>query len=103
MILQLELTLRWNHVRGLDEWGSVGQLIPFVVGVGGLGFVLLRWVGRVVRERRRAWGRHGVTDSIEGVIEDRAVGVEVVGEYENFGIGGDVRRRWDLWKKSVDG
>lgn len=33
-----ELTLRWNSVRGLQGIGTMGRLIPFIVG----GWV---WVG----------------------------------------------------------
>lgn len=35
-ILSVELTLRWNSVYGLQGLGTVGQLIPFIIGVGGL-------------------------------------------------------------------
>ncbi|RAR13569.1 beta-ketoacyl synthase [Stemphylium lycopersici] len=83
-ILQLELTLRWNHVRGLSAlWTSVGQLIPFIIGVGGLGLVVSRfcvktWVKRVVRKGgKRGW-------NVEDGKEDRSA------------EGG-------MWKSGVDG
>lgn len=36
MILQLELTISWNNVWGLSIINTPGQLIPFVLGLGGL-------------------------------------------------------------------
>ena len=86
-ILQLELTLRWNHVRGLSAlWTSVGQLIPFIIGVGGLGLVVSRfcvkiWVKRVTRKG----GKSGWN------VED--------GKVEE----GDVSVEGGMWKPGVDG
>ena len=36
LIAQMELTLVWNEVGGLQSLSSLGQLIPFILGVGGL-------------------------------------------------------------------
>lgn len=36
LIVQVELTIYWNHVTGLQSLSSLGQLIPFILGVGGL-------------------------------------------------------------------
>lgn len=36
LIAQIELTLVWNNVGGLQSLSSLGQLIPFILGVGGL-------------------------------------------------------------------
>ncbi|KAL8782989.1 MAG: hypothetical protein Q9213_004946 [Squamulea squamosa] len=36
LVMQVELTIVWNHVDDLKTLGSLGQLIPFVLGVGGL-------------------------------------------------------------------
>ena len=33
MVLAIELILRWNHVSGVNQIDSPGQVIPFVVGV----------------------------------------------------------------------
>jgi hypothetical protein len=45
VMTQLELTLTWNHISGLTYlWSSVGQLIPFIIGVGGAVLVLGRWI-----------------------------------------------------------
>lgn len=37
---QVELTIAWNHMGGLQTLNTVGQLIPFILGVGGLFKVL---------------------------------------------------------------
>lgn len=40
MIVQIELTISWNHIQGLQRLNTLGQLIPFILGVGGLVQVL---------------------------------------------------------------
>ena len=37
---QVELTIAWNHMGGVQALTTVGQLIPFILGVGGLVKVL---------------------------------------------------------------
>lgn len=44
VVLSVELTLRWNGVTGVNQIGTVGQLVPFVLGVGGLIKVLWSWL-----------------------------------------------------------
>lgn len=36
LIVQVELTVYWNHVTGLQSLSSLGQLISFILGVGDL-------------------------------------------------------------------
>jgi hypothetical protein len=36
MVLAIELTLVWNSILGVYTIGTVGQLIPFVIGAAGL-------------------------------------------------------------------
>ena len=36
LIVQVELTIAWNHISGLSSLTTLGQLIPFILGVGGL-------------------------------------------------------------------
>ena len=36
LIVQVELTIAWNHISGLQNLNTLGQLIPFILGVGGL-------------------------------------------------------------------
>ena len=55
LILQVELTIVWNHISGLQSFSSLGQLIPFILGVGGLLKVLWgKWtlVRKGIRETR---------------------------------------------------
>ena len=52
-VVSVELTIRWNNIRGLQNIGSVGQLVPLMIGVGGLSNVLYgeckaRWFGRLL-------------------------------------------------------
>lgn len=42
LVIQVEMTIVWNHIDGLKTLSSLGQLIPFILGVGGLLNVL--WV-----------------------------------------------------------
>lgn len=36
LIVQVELTIAWNNMSGLHTLATLGQLIPFILGVGGL-------------------------------------------------------------------
>ncbi|KAF2117100.1 hypothetical protein BDV96DRAFT_644533 [Lophiotrema nucula] len=42
LMIQIELTIVWNNITGLGGLGNVGQLVPFIIGVGGLGLILAR-------------------------------------------------------------
>ncbi|KAI9888302.1 MAG: hypothetical protein M1814_000755 [Vezdaea aestivalis] len=46
-ITQVEATLSWNSIRMITTIRAIGQLIPFIVGVGGLGTVLWKKKGAV--------------------------------------------------------
>ena len=46
IVVQLETTLVWNSIRGISVLKSIGQLIPLIMGVGGLATVL--WIRRGV-------------------------------------------------------
>jgi hypothetical protein len=94
VMLQLELTLEWNHVDGLsDLWTSVGQLIPFIIGVSGLTLVLGRWVGRRWDKKNRGKGL-GMKEAI----------LEVEAEEGNlFGLGEEVRVSYEKWKVGFEG
>ncbi|EXJ78227.1 hypothetical protein A1O3_09388 [Capronia epimyces CBS 606.96] len=46
LVVAVELTLAWNHVRGVYSCGSTGQLFPLVVGCSGL----LRLVYKLVSD-----------------------------------------------------
>jgi hypothetical protein len=97
VILQLELTLRWNHVSGLsDLWTSVGQLIPFIIGVGGLTLVGSRWGVRIwVKWKSNAgmssgWEKSGLLDN---------TGVEDGQGEETFGLEESVREGYVRWRE----
>jgi hypothetical protein len=49
VILQIELTIKWNNITDLGGVGNVGQLIPLLVGVGGLALVAARGVEGVCK------------------------------------------------------
>ncbi|KAL8872391.1 MAG: hypothetical protein Q9174_001970 [Haloplaca sp. 1 TL-2023] len=36
LIISIELTIAWNRIGGLNNIGAVGQLVPAVIGVGGI-------------------------------------------------------------------
>lgn len=66
LVIQVELTIAWNHVSGLQSLSTVGQLIPFILGVGGLVKVL--WgKGRMIwrSEKEEDWGREGLLGDYE--------------------------------------
>ncbi|MCJ1300772.1 hypothetical protein MMC08_003570 [Hypocenomyce scalaris] len=44
LVLAIELSIRWNHIQDVNGLGTVGQLVPAVLGVGGLVKVFWSWV-----------------------------------------------------------
>lgn len=42
-ILGIELIIRWNHIQGVHQMGSTGQILPFVVSLGSLVGVACRF------------------------------------------------------------
>lgn len=40
-IVETELTIRWNHIEGVDSVSRTGQIIPLVIA--GAGFVRVAW------------------------------------------------------------
>jgi len=99
VILQLELTLHWNHVSGLSGlWTSVGQLIPFIIGVGGLGLVITRWVVRMWVKRVIARGEKSgwEVDMDENEKGDGDDEEYVVDGLERAGL----RQGYERWKKA---
>jgi len=67
LIVQVELTIHWNNITGLQTLSSLGQLIPFILGVGGLLQVL--------------WGKWSLLR--KGVREDSRPENQASGEYES--------------------
>lgn len=35
-IIGVEMMIRWNHIVGVNSLGSTGQLLPLIIGVGGM-------------------------------------------------------------------
>ncbi|KAL9068089.1 MAG: hypothetical protein Q9161_006442 [Pseudevernia consocians] len=62
LVLSIELSIYWNGIRGLGDVGAPGQLIPAIIGIGGLVKVVWVW-----------WSRDG--DAVEEV--DDGVGREL--------------------------
>jgi hypothetical protein len=50
LVIGTELTIQWNEIKGVQQLDSVGQLIPFCLGTGGLLRVI--WAAVMERERR---------------------------------------------------
>jgi hypothetical protein len=50
LVIGTELTIQWNYISGVQQLNTVGQLIPFCLGVGGLLKVV--WAAVMEQERR---------------------------------------------------
>jgi hypothetical protein len=60
--ISVELTIRWNSIRGLQNIGTVGQLVPLMIVVGGLSNVSYceckaRWFGQLLCDTEEDSGR----------------------------------------------
>lgn len=42
-IIAVELLISWNNISGVNTILNTGQLIPFVIGIGGLAKIMFRW------------------------------------------------------------
>ena len=67
LLLSIELSLYWNHVGGMGNVGAPGQLIPAIIGIGGL--VKVVWVWWSTEE--------AVEETDDGVEKELRVCVEV--------------------------
>ena len=72
LILQVEFTITWNNVDGLYSLSSLGQLIPFITGVGGLLKVFWVWL-------RAFWIKEDA--GLEGSVEPRSAYETVIANY----------------------
>lgn len=86
LIVQIEMTLVWNKVDGLQSLSSLGQLIPFTVGVGGLIKVL--W-GKACLVWR---GNNGIAKEREGRVRDYETAMARYLELKNARLGSTVPR-----------
>lgn len=48
-ILSVELTIRWNHIQGVQDIQSTGQILPLAVGGAGLIRVLYKFLIKAMR------------------------------------------------------
>lgn len=64
LVLGIELSIHWNGIRGIGNVGAPGQLIPAIIGIGGLVKVVWVW-----------WSRDGGAG--EEVDDDDGVGEEL--------------------------
>ena len=70
-IVAVELTLRWNDVKGVHDVGSTGQLLPLIIGISGLGrvgYALVKRAGVGLSQWRNAKERR-VDEEDESVDE----------------------------------
>jgi len=65
LVIGTELTIQWNEIRGVQKLGSVGQLIPFCVGVGGLFRVVWAAVMEQERQDKERWCYFGRCNSAD--------------------------------------
>ncbi|KAF7559907.1 hypothetical protein G7046_g4233 [Stylonectria norvegica] len=54
-ILSIELTLKWNNIRGVDTIGTTGQLLPFIVGCVSMSRVSKRVVLKGMQKLYPEW------------------------------------------------
>ena len=87
LVLQVELAIKWNYVEGLNAFNSLGQLIAFCLGVGGLLRVI--WAKR---SRVRDMGK-GEWRKVGEMAKDEWTGEVEKGEYEM------AIERWLRWKE----
>jgi hypothetical protein len=43
LVLSIEFMIKWNKISGVNSLASVGQLIPLLIGIGGLISVYMEW------------------------------------------------------------
>jgi hypothetical protein len=67
VILATELTMAWNKIQGVNDAKSVGQLIPLMIGVGGIGHVLLAAI-RGPKTLDEISQEHVVQDRFNGIV-----------------------------------
>ena len=75
VILATELTITWNKIQGVNDTKSVGQLIPLMIGVGGIGHVVLA----VIR------GPKTVDEVMQEYYQEDSYNMMVMGAYASNG------------------
>ncbi|KAF8456604.1 hypothetical protein BGX38DRAFT_1266354 [Terfezia claveryi] len=106
-IIAVELTIRWNKIEGVQAIGSTGQLLPVIIGVGGVVRVLMRLISDNIARHKKKGLRRMVTTSGSGdngpvvtnhVSEayDASNPAELVIELNNLGLEQDTRKYVEL-------
>ena len=72
LIVSIELALVWNRITGMGAVGTVGQLIPAILGVGGLVRVLWIWCRNALRGTKHV-KQHNHEDDESGVKQCEAL------------------------------
>lgn len=70
LVLTIELSIRWNHIQGVNNLGTVGQLVPAVLGVGGLVKVIWLWTIERVNHGEKKAEEEGAADRCARVYYD---------------------------------
>lgn len=70
LVLSIELSIYWNRIGGIGNMGAPGQLIPAIIGIGGLVKVVWVW-------RSRSYGAVEVVDDVDEVSEELRECLEV--------------------------
>lgn len=72
-IIGVEMMVRWNHIGGVNSLGSTGQLLPLIIGVGGMFRVihcLLKGLCKKLLTHREPWAdRESELESLGSVTE----------------------------------
>ena len=87
LVLQVELAIKWNYVEGLNAFDSLGQLIAFCLGVGGLFRVIWGKRSRVCEMAKGEWSK------VCKMAKEEWTGEVEKGEYEM------AIERWLRWKE----
>ncbi|CAF9941050.1 MAG: hypothetical protein HETSPECPRED_002856 [Heterodermia speciosa] len=66
-ILAIELTLKWNKVRGVYSITSTGQYAPLIIGVGGVISVCWSLMRQESKRRRDLKRRQAINQSEDGI------------------------------------
>lgn len=77
LVASVEVTIQYNGIRGVQSMSSVGQLIPAVIGIGGL----VRVVWGLMAQQIRDWEGRGKLER-RGEVED--LGKEMKGVAEVY-------------------
>ncbi|KAI9892527.1 MAG: hypothetical protein M1814_001484 [Vezdaea aestivalis] len=82
-VLFVELTIRWNHISGVNQLSSTGQLLPFIVGASSL----VRVVYKAIYKKYRGDYREYIWPCFEIRVTDKSQ----LGRSEHYSLSGPVQ------------